>query len=290
MSDFIRRVFSLLGFLGVAFSAHAAVAEYPGEVARWQEVPLPAATDRGERVIWSSAANYAAVDWRVFVKNEQIHAQLRDTKRLEKGEGPAFTPVAGQFRGASVYFAVDDGWLVGFNKGEFGAALYWFSADGQRSYKISGHQVISFFSQGSGIYAIEGLAHMGLSRGSIVRIDRPSGEAHWQASTVTTLPQAPYAVAVRPDGRMLLTLSGALVSVGKDGKLTTLLADAPWGVLYPNSSVLSADGEKLYVGMRQYVAEVDIPTAKLRFLLPSAEFRNVLPQNDQQRIREKYNR
>ena len=40
---------------------------------------------------------------------------------------------------------VDDGWLVGFNKGEFGAALYWFSADGKQNYKISDHQVWEFF-------------------------------------------------------------------------------------------------------------------------------------------------
>ena len=32
---------------------------------------------------------------------------------------------------------VADGWLVGFNAGEFGGGLWWFSFDGKRSKRIS---------------------------------------------------------------------------------------------------------------------------------------------------------
>jgi len=240
-------------------------------------------------MIWFYAANYSHHEWRVFAERGQICAQLTTAKRPEQRERPKFTPKAGQFRGASSFARVDDGWLVGFNQGEFGAALYWFSPDGKRKYKVSDHQVVDFFSLADGLHAIEGLAHLSMSEGSIIRITRSQSKARWQASTVTKLPFAPYAVSVRRDGTMMITLSDSLVSVRDDRKnTTTLLPDAPWGGLYPSSSVLSPDQQKLYIGMRQFVAEFDIPTKKLRLLIPSPAFLNKLPKEDEQRIRKQY--
>jgi len=205
---------------------------------------------------------------------------------LKAGPRPKFVPRAGSFMGAQACFTVDDGWLIGFNQGEFGAELHWFSDDGKRNYKISDHQVVTFLSRADGIYAIEGLAHLGLSLGSVIRIARPKAGARWQASTFVKLPAAPYAVSTRRDGTMLVTLSNSLVSVGPDRKMETLLGDAPWGGLYPNSSILSADEERLYIGMRQFVGEYDFTTNKLRLLIPSKAFLNKLPKDEEKRIRE----
>lgn len=266
----------------------AAEPEYPREVARWQTVAVPRGSDQGARMAWFYAANYSNHEWRVFAERGQICAQLTSAKPPQKPERPKFTPKAGQFRGASAFARVDDGWLVGFNQGEFGAALYWFSADGKRNYKVSDHQVADFFSLPGGLHAIEGLAHMGMSEGSVIRITRPQPRARWQASTATKLPFAPYAVSVRRDGTMLITLSDSLVAVGDDRKVTTLLAEPPWGGLYPNSSILSSDEQKLYIGMRQFVGEFDLSTKKLRLLIPSDAFLNKLPKEDEQRIRKQY--
>jgi hypothetical protein len=78
------------------------------------------------------------------------------------------------------------------------------------------------------------------------------------------------------------------VSIGDDRKVTTPLPDAPWGGLYPDSSVLSPDQQKLYIGMRQFVGEFDITTKKLRLFIPSPAFLNKLPKEDEQRIRKQY--
>jgi hypothetical protein len=183
---------------------------------------------------------------------------------------------------------VDDGWLVGFNHGEFGAALYWFNHDGKHHYKISNHQVVAFFSLPDGIYAIEGLAHMGASCGSVIRITRPTTSGHWQASRVVRLPYAPNTVAVRRDGSIVIALSDSLVSVGPDHHVNTLISDAPWGGLYPSSSILLPDESRLYIGMRQFVGEVDLATNHLRLLVPSVNFLNRLPDDDERRIRAQY--
>ena len=187
-----------------------------------------------------------------------------------------------------LFSRVGDGWLVGFNHGEWGGALYWFSSDGKRNYKVSDHQIVQFFGLADGLYAIEGLAHMTMSEGSIIRISRGSDRLHWRADTFTKLPFAPYAVSVRQDNTMLVTLSDALVSIDGRGKVKTLLTNPPWIGLYPNSSVVSADGQKLYIGMRQFVEEIDLQTTKSRLLIPSEEFLNKLPAEDEQRIRSQY--
>jgi hypothetical protein len=210
----------------------------------------------------------------------------KDEKRSQ--QGPPFTPQAENFKDAYVSFKVDDGWLIGFNQGEFGAALYWFDQSGQSRYKISDHQVVAFFPSSDGILAIEGLAHLGLSYGSIIRITRKS---QWQAEKLTLLPEAPYAGALFRNGRMLLVLSDSLAEYYRRGnreELTFLEKDGGWGGLYPNSVLLTDDETKAYMGMRQFVAEYDFKHRTLRFLIPNSSFLNKLPTNEEQAIRGQY--
>jgi hypothetical protein len=99
------------------------------------------------------------------------------------------------------------------------------------------------------------------------------------------LPFAPGAVSVKHDGTMLITLSDSLISVSPDHHLETLIAEAPWETLYPSSSVLSQDERHLYIGMRQFVGEVDLATNQLRLLIPTRQFLNKLPEDQERRIR-----
>lgn len=275
-------------FWALAIPAFAGDPEYPREIARWREVSVPSGSDKGDRMAWFYAANNSHHKWRVFSKDGQICAQLTTAKPAEQRERPQFAPKAGGFLDASSFARVDDGWLVGFNEGEFGGAIYWFSTDGKRNYRVSDHLVVDFFSLPDGLYAIQGLAHMSQSVGSIVHLARPHPNARWQATMVAKLPFAPYAVSVRRDGTMLITLSDSLVRVGSDRKITTLLSDPPWSGLLPNSSVLSSDEEKLYIGMHQFVGEFDIRTKKLRLLIPSTQFLNKLSKEGEQEIRKQY--
>jgi len=239
-------------------------------------------------MVWSFAANHSHLNWRVFTKDGEVRAQLSSEVPDIRRQQLSFTPEAGKFSRVSATAAVDDGWLVGFNQGEFGGAFYWFSPDGKRSYPISDHQIVDFFSLADGIYAIEGLAHLGGSRGSVLRITQPNEGAPWHAQSVATLPSAPYAVAVHRDGTAVITLSYSLVSVGPDLKVKILFPDAPWGELYPTSSVLAQGEQKLYIGMRQFVGEFDLKTKTLRCLIPSDQFLNRLPKEEEARIRQQF--
>jgi hypothetical protein len=258
--------------------------EYPRQVARWQVVPHPSESDMLAYERWLCAANYAIdIEWRVFVNDGQVCAQLTNELLEQQPTYPNFTPPRRRFysQGRRIYCPVDDGWLVGFNNGEFGAALYWFSHDGERNYKISDHQVVDFISTPNGILAIEGLAHFWISEGSLISISRQEGSDRWQAHSIVELTFAPEACSLCRDGTILITLSDVLVVVGSDHQIQTLLASTDWGDFYPKSSVLSPDEKKLYIGMRQYVGEFDFETKQLRYLIPNENFLNKLSKKEE---------
>lgn len=286
----LRRLFLFVSLLTLALAADAVESSYPRDLMQWKEIGIPPNADQAARAIWDYAANYSRHEWRVYVEDGKVSARLVSPVRQEKRERPPFTPKGFQFGRGDAFKRVDDGWLVGFNRGEFGASLYWFSADGNRNYKISEHQVVDFITLPGGVYAIEGLAHLGMSGGSVIRIAREPWHLQWTANPVTKLPFAPYAVAVRSDNSMLVTLSDALVSVDTNGDVVSLLDEVPWGGLYPNSSVLSSDGQKLFIGMRQFVGEFDIQARTLRLLVPSDAFLNKLPKDQERQIYKQYNR
>jgi hypothetical protein len=278
------------GILLLAVGSHAAEPEYAPDVAKWQEIRIPPNDRNSDRAAWDYAANYSELSWRVYLDNGKPYAKLIHSPNDDSSEPAPFDARADNFRGATRFREVDDGWLVAFNHGEFGAALYWFDRSGIHHYKISNHQVVSFLSLSDGIYAIEGLAHMGASCGSVIRISRPIREARWQATRVVRLPYAPSTAVVRRDDSMVVALSHSLVSVGPDHQIRTLIADAPWGGLYPSSSIVLPDESRLYLGMRQFVAEIDLSTNQLRLLVPSTTFLNKLPDDQEARIRKQYSR
>lgn len=271
----VRQAARILGLLALVLSAQAAGPEFSQDIARWWTAPAPPPeSERKAHKTWFFAANYSDIEWHVAADHGRVLADRAESRLPQRRPKADFSPKAGRFVGASAFARVDDGWLVGFNHGEFGAALFWFSADGQQNYRISDHQVVDFFELPDGIHAIEGLAHLGMSAGSVIRISRTAAGAQWRADTLARLPFAPYAVSVRKDGSLLITLSDSLVSVGKDRQVVTVHPQPLWSGLYPTSSVLSADEGRLYIGMRQYVVEIDLATKAARYLVPSKEFIN----------------
>lgn len=254
----------------------------PTDPSTWLEIPVPPATPCIDHTIWSYAANYSPRAWRVFRDGDKVLAALTSEQTRNDGPLPTFASRSGRFNHADAFTHVSDGWLVGNNMGEFGASLYWFSDDGKQEYKISDHQVVEFIPWGDRIFAIEGLAHLGMSRGSLIEVTqtrKPTGEMQWVAKEAVKLPQAPYAATPLRNGDLLAILSDSLVSIAPDNALHTLLADAPWGSLYVNSAVLSADESKLYIGMREYVGEFDLSERSLRMLVPSKGLHNRLSED-----------
>lgn len=230
--------------------------------------PLVAGSDR-----WY-AANHADDEWAVFLEDGRVSVRPWHEREDDRGRLPfALAPdVNGAWSQEIPWrvsvFRVDDGWLVGFDGGEWGGALWWFSPDGEDRYRISEDRIKAFLSTEHGLLALEGLDHLGLSQGRILRFARGAG-GRWEATLFVDLEDAPYAVAREDDGSLIVVTSRRLVRVRPDRTLDVLVDDAFWSVLYSNSVVVGPSGA-ISIGMRGGVARVrkDVEAYRVSWLEP----------------------
>jgi hypothetical protein len=228
----------------------------------WKSHPIPSNEDTLYQY------NHSPDNWIVFKKDNEIHAVLQARKpqaddlpfAIERTpEYPWYTT-----RGHRSAVKVDDGYLVAFFAGEFGGHLHWFSDDGQKRKLISGALICQFIKRGNKIYAIEGLAHLSSSRGSVVELKKTGDK--WGVSTYRELPFAPYACQLDASNNMIIVTSGNLLSVDMRGNMNTLINDGFWSHLYPTSVVIH--NNVCYVGMRKGIFKFDLLTKKEEWLLP----------------------
>jgi hypothetical protein len=143
-----------------------------------------------------------------------------------------------------------DDWLVGFDAGEFGGSLWWFSGDGKRAKKLSQGNITHFVDLSGTTYALEGLDHLDLSGGSVLRVEKTAG-GDFVVKKVTDLDGRPYATAVEsPSSFLVLTKNGLRRFRGTRG--IEKLAESDYGSLYPTSIAVTPDGT-VYAGMRNFV-------------------------------------
>lgn len=252
---------------------------YDHNVEHWEIVTPPSRESYSEFHGFLYRANYSQAEWSVKRDKQSVMAFLSTENNGDPtSEKPAFEmtiPPKQKPMGNAVYtHKVSDGWLAGFNRGEFGAALWWFSTDGKTSYHISDHQINQFIAYGERVFAVEGLAHLGMSDGSLIEIQK-EGEK-WVAKTFVELPDSGEAVMLLPDGRFCVVTSQMLLAVTLEKKMELLLPKAEWGTLYPNSIVIDAKGKWVYVGMRQFVVRYDMEANdhSMTYLIPGKEFLN----------------
>jgi hypothetical protein len=285
--DSMHSLLSRFVALVVAISTLPILAAELAPISEWKEVTVPPETQYGDYMVWSYSASYSPHEWYVSSKDGKPNAKVRDISAYTFVP-PPFTARTKEFSSIGDVLQVEDGWLVGFNQGEWGGTLYWFSPDGKENYKISDHQIVDLFLHRNVIHAIEGLSHVGLSNGSLISISRSNDQSQWKAKTLLKLPQAPDAVSILSNGHLLLTLSDSIVDVSPDYSFKTVLSEAAFRQLYVNSSALSTNETKLFLGMRQFVGELDLRTKKIRLLIPSDDYLHKLPQEEADQIRKVY--
>ncbi len=149
------------------------IKEYNKDVEHWIEIVSPQRREvTPDFIIWSSAANLSKHEWVVFREGKNVKVTLKDKNYKSHKVKPPF-PLDSKSKGlwdVNAFIPTDDGWLMSYNRGEFGAALWWFSKNGVKAVKILEHHINQFIELNDKIYAIEGLSHGGLSNGSIIRV------------------------------------------------------------------------------------------------------------------------
>ncbi|WCT11735.1 hypothetical protein [Mucilaginibacter jinjuensis] len=209
---------------------------------------------------------FASVKWNVFLQNNEVHVINHDLItdsglipfkiKLPKDE-------IKNAHGERSVLKVDDGYLVGFFAGEWGGCLYWFSNDGKQQYKISDDEIVQFVKRNNKNYAIQGVAHMGMSEGSIIDIERINGK--WQASQYLKLPTAAAAIAVDAQDNFVIVTSKSLLKIDTAKSIIPLVEKGIWNALYPTSIVIK--NNLAYVGMSKGIFKYDLNTGKQEWLL-----------------------
>jgi hypothetical protein len=167
---------------------------------------------------------------------------------------------------------VPDGWIIAFDAGEWGGALWWFSPDGTTRRRISDDQVLGFARTEPGLIALEGIAHGVSSKGKVIKLVRSKTGA-WVAHPLVDLGFAPMAYYKDSPKSVVVATTDQLVRVHVDrAKLEVLVPNAFWTDLYP-TSVIGVKSQMFYIGMRHGVARVERKGSsyEVRWLTPQEE-------------------
>lgn len=209
-------------------------------------------------------ANYSDVEWSVSVDSGRL-------KVARWTEGPALAALpfkipATRHRGGQQHVVqVTDGWLVGFDRGEWGGELWWYSQDGRRSRQLKpgpnapvhsedqlpSTNVRGFASVEGDVLVLMGRNHMTLRSGRVFRAVRDG--LRWSLAPVAVLDGRPDAWLAEGSDLLALTQSG-LWRIAVGGK-TEQVVPLVTGGLYPNSLARGPDAA-LYVGMRRFVVRM----------------------------------
>ena len=245
----------------------------PLSVSNW----LSVAASKLPEKYWESA-NLSDVEWSIGIEDGRVVA-----RRDAKGDSSASLPFVinsnspGQ-RGRRHLIKTTDGWLIGWNAGEWGGSVWWFSSDGSNSNRISKHQVVGFYPVADGILAPSGLAHLGISEGKLVKFTKTNDQ--WTSKEVVDLKAAPEAACLDKDSTLIIATTENLVRVKSSGELTVILPKVSWGLLYPNSMVIDTRGDA-WIGMRQGVVKVEKAgkSARAWWFVPDKSYLEVKPRN-----------
>ncbi len=277
------------GFGAVALAAllgeegyGSGMAEIPEDLSKWLVTAPPAKCDSRYYDAYFDSKH----TWVVFNRDGRPSARLRVVKREGGSPYPewqeSYPPMPfkveqGSFEDglAGEWFStkVTDGWIIGFNKGEWGGGLWWFSPDGKKRSKISKDQVVGFLETDAGLLALEGCSHGFADEGKIIRLSR-GGDGFWHSELFVDLKGAPETAVKDRDGTLMVATHDRLLRIHPGTReLEVLLADAFWGGLGPNSVIHPPSGS-IFVGMRHGVVEVEKIGAVYnpKWLIPNAEY------------------
>lgn len=158
---------------------------------------------------------------------------------------------------------VDNGYLVGYYRGEWGGELYWYSEKGDSNYKITSACVRSIGEMDSKLFMVEGLAHLSSSSGSINQLEFKKNRLVIVRSI--ELPSAPE-VSLLYGNKLFIVTSDEIVSFDGGKRIDILRKNGFWGILYPQSIVIT--NGILYSGMREGIYKFNLKTKREEWLMP----------------------
>jgi hypothetical protein len=221
----------------------------------WTPYPTPKSGSETLR-----CANYSIRrEWRVAVPNGAIEITLIPFERggahsrvFKKQELPPGIQRVKGMVGFQSTLKLQNGWLLGFDGGEFGGGL-WFAGDDGATQMLSVENIHGFVETAQGILVLAGLAHMTLDSGRVFILPYAVKSPH-NAKILVELDGAPQAFSKVSDDAMLVVTTRGVSRISSSGG-SELLLRRDLGLLYPNSVAVTPDGV-IYIGMRLFVVRL----------------------------------
>jgi hypothetical protein len=168
-----------------------------------------------------------------------------------------------KWEASAVTAKTSDGWLIGFDAGEFGGGLWWFSKNGSTTRPISEENIHALVPRGDLVLVLTGLDHLGSNVGAIYAYRHDNDPSSTSLSLLADLGSSPGAASLTEGGDLVIATQGKVLMLKRNDKLETLYAFPAMGALYPNSIVENKEG-LLFVGMRFYVLQL-LPDASHKY-------------------------
>ena len=230
-------------------------------ISKWKSYPVPTNQDTLMKY------NGSKVEWQVEKIGKQVYGKLSKNKQADKQIPFEIKPLTerekDELTGDISFIKVDNGYLISFWRGEFGGNLYWFDNVGEKRKSIARAMITQFIKRDDKIYAIAGLAHMGISNGGIIEIRKEN--ENWKLFHYVNLNDAPYAVDMDKSKSFVVITSNHLYSIDTNKQIDTLITKGFWELLYPTS--LTIEKNIVFVGMRQGIFKFNLATRKEQWLM-----------------------
>src|SRR5580704_7859879 len=235
-----------------------------------QKIPAEVATDLPTGWIYAPSRLQNAGLWQCAAYGGSWVARTDGGRiklvRLEAESGKQL-PIPSQLKltkkmiGRRSIQATASGWLIGFDAGEFGGGLWWFSRDGSQNIKLLSDNVHAIYQIKSSILILTGLSHLGLNFGRIYKfddtVDKPT------VTSVVILGGSPEASTLGSgDDNMIIATPDRVLRVDADGKVNEMYKSGEH-LTYPTSVAVDTNGN-IYVAMRFFVLRL-IPQQGSRY-------------------------
>jgi hypothetical protein len=221
-----------------------------------------------ESIDWDAPCCAVPVEWHVQIETGRV---IVDSEPHGREDALPFeikpVPRSGaiDLMGERYVVAVDGGYVVGFNAGEFGGGVWWFSTDGTRRRKLTlrasesledhvSENVHGLALLGQDLLAFQGLTHLGSNSGRVVRIRRaPNGE--WQPSLFAELRACPHAVVQESTSSWFFAATTGVWRIDARARVRPIWRPPGGHLYYPNSIALDSTGV-IYMRMRDYIVKL----------------------------------
>lgn len=188
-------------------------------------------------------------EWRVLLDAGRIDVAPRVVPADERI--PIRLPSDPAFKGVPHLLTVDDGYLIGFDSGEWGGRLWWFSRDVLQRYPVAHGPVRQLLDHENHVVAATGVAHIIGDTGELQEVSRVQGQ--WRVVRSFDLHSEPQVVAPDSSGGLLIVTNKGLSRYSNGEWREVWHSDyASYG---PNSAVEGSDGT-VFIGMRHFVVGI----------------------------------